>query len=90
MVPPIGMAVVDLKHLLQSEDLVYKLATEVERWVLKMDAGQEQQHLLDLACHVGMKGADIRLTLPKGMETSREVPVPYPAGPRHNTSTSWR
>jgi len=90
MVPPIGTAVVDLKHLLynqimgstrglQSEDLVYKLFTEVERWVLKMDAGQEQQHLLDLARHLGMKGTDIRLTLLKGMETSREVPVPYPA-----------
>ena len=80
----------DLKHLLynqimgsthglQSEDLVYNLVTEVEKWVLRMAQGQEHQHLQDLARHVGLIGTDIRLTLPKGMERSREVPVPYPA-----------
>ena len=90
MVTPIGTAVVDLKHLLynqimgatrglQSEDLVYKLVLEVEKWVLQMDAGQEHKHLCDLARHVGLKGTDIRLTLPKGTETSREIQVPYPA-----------
>ena len=90
MVTPIGTAVVDMKHLLynqimgstrglQSEDLVYKLVIEVEKWVLQMDEGQEHQHLRDLARHVGLKGTDIRLTLPKGMENSREIQVPYPA-----------
>ena len=89
MIPPLGTAQFDLHHLLynqimgaarglQSEDLVYKLVLEVENMVRRMDPGDGQKHLANLAEKQMFRGSDISLSAPKE-GNGRGVMTPYPA-----------